>query len=289
MAYDDDTHNVASSAAKAGMVRAGWAWIILARRSPVRQMQGWLFVRPVLLSEGMPAFAEQVKAYTGSLFAVTSTPCQDRNDTSSFGTTCEEPLAYLTFSVALHNAVMLYAHAAAELLSEGGDLRNGREVASKILNTSFEGMGRSIVQLDSNGDRIESYEFVNYVKKADGQLQSVSVGVYSTLLEQYTPSRQGIVWPGGINQVPRDEDCQSCRPGEFSMIQLMAVLIGIVCKVTAIRTVSLVPRGNMRCKALRDVEIAVLECFLTGTRVGLVSRAAHSQENTSLMLDRQRV
>ena len=93
----------------------------------------------LLHTYSMEAFAEQVSRYTASSF----------NLTSSVGA---ENLAY---SVALHDAIMLYAHAATKVLSNGGHLHNGSAVTEALRSTSFEGVGADLVTLDKQGDRVE--------------------------------------------------------------------------------------------------------------------------------------
>lgn len=148
MAYNQDTVAVASSAQREQM-DAGWAWILVEETSTsaVALKQGWLYLRPFLLSEGMMAFVKQVREYTKS----------------SFNITVAADAVDLTYSVALHDAIMLYAHAATKLLSEGGDLHDGQAVTEAVRNTTFVGAGGEVVVLDERGDRVQSYEVMNYV------------------------------------------------------------------------------------------------------------------------------
>ena len=177
------------------MTGAGWCWLTLEGKIGV-QREGWLYLRPFLPSKDMQTFATQVSEYTKSRFNISSSP--DSVD--------------LTFSVALHEAVMLYAHAATKVLAEGGDLRDGRAVTAALRNTVFEGVGGTEVVLDSNGDRIESYEVMNYVVGADGVMSSVPVGVYNHTLQQYMAYERVVVFPGGTTDVPPDtsQGCFHC-------------------------------------------------------------------------------
>ena len=102
--------------------------------------QGWLCLRSLLPSEGMQAFAEQVSNFTPSNFGITA------------------DLVDIPHSVALYNAIWLYARAATKVLSEGGDLTDGKAVTAAVRNTTFEGAGNLAVDLNKNGDRVESYE-----------------------------------------------------------------------------------------------------------------------------------
>ena len=201
LSFPASTKSVASIAHKEGM-DTGYAWIISYLVPPVPEMRGWLYMRPLLGSEGMQKFAEQVSNYSQLGFQPSKAQCQDRNDTNMYGTTCSQvlldceatgitwykpdqtnaqacpvtcaacvswdiptnaDLVDLTYSVALHDAIMLYAHAATKVLSEGGNLRDGQAVTEAVRSTTFEGVGNRLVALDQHGDRIESYEVMSYV------------------------------------------------------------------------------------------------------------------------------
>ena len=91
MAYSNDTRAAALSSELEGMI-SGYGWITTDERpQTVLQMQGWLYVRPLLPSEGMQAFAEQVRDYSKSHFE--SEISADSVD--------------LIYSAALYNAVLL--------------------------------------------------------------------------------------------------------------------------------------------------------------------------------------
>ena len=70
----------------------------------------------------------------------------------------------LTYSVALYNSIVLYAHAATKVLSEGKKLQDGQAVTNAVRATTFEGVGGRLVSLDNKtGDQIDSYEVMNYM------------------------------------------------------------------------------------------------------------------------------
>ena len=175
----------------------GWSWIMIEQieqSAVVEQMQGWLFVRPFLSSEGLHAFAEQVSDYTQSHFNISTSP--DSVD--------------LAYSVALHDAVMLFAHAATNVMLGGGDLQNGTAVTEAMRSTKFEGVGGTVV-LDEDGDRVESYEVMSIVVGADtDKIRSVLICVYNrSITEQTTwePDEwvpEAVVWPGNSTTVPID-------------------------------------------------------------------------------------
>ena len=131
------------------MSHAGWAWLVTELLSNIatEHMAGWLVMRSRHPREGMQAFAEEVI---------------DGFKSSSFAAITAKQV-HLTYSMALHDAIMLYAHAATKVLSEGGDLHDGRAVTAAVRSTTIKGVGGSVVALDQSGDRNESYEVMNYM------------------------------------------------------------------------------------------------------------------------------
>ena len=188
LAYDADTQTVASFAYRDEM-SAGFAWMLpRSEVSPVPALLGWIWVKPLLASEGMQAFTKQVSDYSKSHFSGTVSP-----DSVS-----------LAYSVALYDAIMLYAHAATKVLSEGSDLQDGNAVTKAVRSTKFVGAGGQIVDLDESGDKIESYEVMNYVMGTAPKMRSEPFGMYNSTLQQYTAYEQVVVWPGRTTEVPID-------------------------------------------------------------------------------------
>ena len=163
-------------------------------------MAGWLFFRPFLSFNGMQTFAKQVSDYSKLHFNAIVSP--DSVD--------------LTYSAALHDAIMLYAHAATKLMSDRGDLQDGEALTAAVRSTSFTGVGGTVVALDSNGDRIESYEVMNYILKegnvleGDDVMSSVAVGMFNSTQEQYSAYERQVVWPGKTLEVPADYFSGAC-------------------------------------------------------------------------------
>ena len=87
---------------------------------------------------------------------------------------------------------------------EGGDLRDGEAVTAAVRNTTIEGVGGTAVALDSNGDRVDTYEVMNYVVGADDVMSSVAVGMFDATLKEYKAYEQAVVWPGGTMDIPVD-------------------------------------------------------------------------------------
>ena len=188
LSYDADTQHVASLAHRASISNAGWAWLVLEKIDAVPDMAGWLWFRPFLASEAMQVFAKQVSDYSKSHFNITVRP--DSVD--------------LARSAALHDAIMLYAHSATKVLSEGGNQQDGEAVTAAVRNTTIEGVGGTAVVLDRNGDRVDSYEVMNYVVEVGDVMNSVAVGMFNATLKVYKVYEQAVVWPGKTMAVPLD-------------------------------------------------------------------------------------
>ena len=200
LAYQADQKAVLSSARRAGMSGAGWAWIAVEDLGSDEELVGWLTMRPLLLSEGMQAFAEQVSEYTGSHFNLSLGP--DSVD--------------LVHGVALHDAVLLYAHAATTMLSHA-DIHDGKAVTAAVRSTVFESAVSGRVALDRNGDRNQSYQVMNYVM-VDGGVSTELVGSFDSNEGRYTANGRAVVWPGDSDVVPVDQvvhERRECEKGEF--------------------------------------------------------------------------
>ena len=181
MAWPSDVKEVFTHAQIEAMTTTGWAWIE-PQANGLNKTQGWLYMQQSLNSEKMLLFVQQVSNYSET-FDINILP----NSVD------------LTYSAALYDAIMLYAHAATRVLSEGGELRDGKAVITAVRSTTFEGVGDQVgaVALDRNtGDRIETYMVVNYVQGADGGMSSVPVGVYDARARQYKTYERAVVWPG---------------------------------------------------------------------------------------------
>ena len=181
-----DVQTVALLGSRESMT-TGWAWLLMEEIVAVKDMAGWLWFRPFLGSD-MQAFAKQVSDYSKSHFNITV-----RADSVD-----------LAYSVALYDAIMLYAYSAAKVLSEGGDLRDGAAITEAVRNTTIDGMGGTAVTLDSNGDRVDSYEVMNFVLEEGEVMISVAVGIFDSVLRQYKGYERPVVWPGSTMEVPAD-------------------------------------------------------------------------------------
>ena len=187
LAYDADAQSIASLACQAGMLQS-WSWLLIDERMASADMHVWLYIRPFLASEAMQAFAKQVSDYSQTDFNITVSP-----DSIN-----------VAYSAALHDAIVLYALGATTVMSAGGNLRDGTAVTAAVRNTSFTGVGDTLVVLDRKGDRIESYEMMNYVLKEGDVMSSVAVGIFNCTQRQYKAYERAVVWPGSTKDVPVD-------------------------------------------------------------------------------------
>ena len=186
LSYDADAQTAASLTRRKGMMNS-YAWIFDSEKAAVPDIAGWLWLRP-FVGSNMGAFVKQVSDYSKSHFNVTVSP----------------DLVDITYSTALYDAIMLYAHSATKVMLEGGDLRDGEAVTAAVRNTTIEGVGGTAVALDSNGDRVDTYEVMNYVVGADDVMSSVAVGMFDATLKEYKAYEQAVVWPGGTMDIPVD-------------------------------------------------------------------------------------
>jgi hypothetical protein len=113
----------------------------------------------------------------------------------------------LTPASRLFDAIVLYAHGAMRVINSSGDARNGTAVVEAMLSASFAGE-TGTVQLDSNGDLVESYSVFNYVAQ-NGTLRSVLVGECAGLSSGGADCAitHDIRWPGGSTCLPTSKYC----------------------------------------------------------------------------------
>ena len=88
-------------------------------------------------------------------------------------------------------------------------------------NTTFEGAGGTAVALDQRGDRLESYDVMNYVESAASAISGVPIGRYNVTLQQY---RALVLWPGNTTDVPVDY-----ASGAFIAWSPLASVCSILC------------------------------------------------------------
>ena len=80
---------------------------------------------------------------------------------------------------------------------------DGQAVTEAVRSTRFEGVGNSMVALNNHGDRIESYEVMNYVVVGGG-IENMPAGLYNSTTQEYLAYERAVVWPGSTIEVPTD-------------------------------------------------------------------------------------
>ena len=94
-------------------------------------------------------------------------------------------------------------------------MRDGLAVTQALRSMQIKGVGDRVIELNARGDRIETYEVMNYVQGSDGGMSSMAVGMYSDAEEKYTEYEQAVVWPGNTTVVPVDHAKGACLGGFF--------------------------------------------------------------------------
>ena len=113
----------------------------------------------------------------------------------------------LVQGAALHDAVVLYAHAATKMLSQSADIHDGKAVTAAVRSTVLESAVSGRVALDHNGDRIQAYQVMNYVL-VDGEASTESVGSFDSSEGRYTANGRVVWWCGQATRCKCH--CQRC-------------------------------------------------------------------------------
>ena len=223
LAYSDDTAKIALNADSLGMTSVGWSWISSAqvvgaegmlqfqqRKRAKLALHGWLFVHRLSArsdqSVALEQFYEEVKTAANDYF--------NHNITSVGG-----------HAANLWDAVYLFAHAATRVIAAGGSVNDGIGLVKEMRNISFQGI-EQVVVLNEDGDRLESYEVMNYVLGADGAMESVPVGLYNSSERTYSAYGREVIWPGNTTDTPLDRRgavCVSSRAFIFEVLYIRHV------------------------------------------------------------------
>lgn len=109
-------------------------------------------------------------------------------------------------------------------LDSNGDRVESYEVMNYVQNTTLAGVGGTPVALEggSEGDRIESYDIMS----------SVAVGLWNSSTGQYTAYQRSVVWPGRADQTPSD----FVPPGEQPHAHVHKMYMGTYVSTGLLRT-----------------------------------------------------
>ena len=194
IASQDDRHEVATVAQGYEMT-SNWAWIIIdnmfndelaVQNQNINDvLQGWIsIIRTPTQPPALRQFYEQVEKHGQQHFQLNISSVDPH-------------------AVRLYDAIYLFAHAATHVLANKGAVSNGTAIVEAMANVSFKGIADRTVQLDSNGDAVESYSLMNYVEGTEGGgIQAVEVGTYES--GKLKLRVEDIRWPGNTTQKPQD-------------------------------------------------------------------------------------
>ena len=187
-----DRAMVAAAANKYGL-SDGWAWLTTYRLNRKKEHKakksliGWLFFgATITISNATNGFVERVRQYNKLIFKIDA-----------------EVSLHDEGLLPLYDAIMLFAHAATKVLGEGGSLLDGQAVSKAVRDAKLDGMA-GLLDVDEQGNRIESYELMNYVMGTAPKMRSEPFGMYNSTLQQYTAYEKVVVWPGRTTEVPID-------------------------------------------------------------------------------------
>ena len=225
LCYNDALLTIITLADDRGMMSAGWAWlaenavgVLISNVLPSdeirmrRVITGFVFFSEFMISGQFEKELLEEARHLSSEYLKKPVATSD---------------AVSPYTLAMYNAVILYAYAVNKTLSAGGDIRQGDEMVALMKNTSFLGPGGS-VSLNEKGDRVMDVAFYNIrgfdtVSDSVGQQLTVSktslvahyVSGNSTLLS----ISNNIVWHGGgIASPVAFIDMVSQSEGESSII-----------------------------------------------------------------------
>ncbi|KAL9957701.1 hypothetical protein ACROYT_G034630 [Oculina patagonica] len=101
------------------------------------------------------------------------------------------------YAAYLHDAILLYAHALNESLSEGVAVSEGKNVSRSMIGKQFLGVSGP-VGINEKGDRVASYRLQSFLPG----MSSVRVANYFGTTGELQLLNQTIIWPGGTTEIP---------------------------------------------------------------------------------------
>ena len=75
----------------------------------------------------------------------------------------------MPLSIALYNAILLFAHAATAAMAQLRDIDDMGVLVEELRKVSFSGKGGNPVILDECGDPIQDYEVLSYMVETSGE------------------------------------------------------------------------------------------------------------------------
>lgn len=146
------------------------------------------------------------------------------------------------YAAYLHDAILLYAHALNDSLSENVNVGNGKNVSKSMIGQQFFGVSGP-VGIDEKGDRVASYRIQSFLPG----MKTVRVANYFGTTGELQLLNQTIIWPGGTTTIPigrpacgfDNEFCEEkakeedptwpyILAGSLVVVLLVAVLVGFL-------------------------------------------------------------
>jgi hypothetical protein len=195
MALESTYLKVALAAHEMGML-SGWAWLgldtvpLAANYAPENErakvdvfFNGWIYFEPHFGADR--DFFDRVHNATQS----------------DFPTLFNESIFPNPYAASMYDAIILFATVANQ--QRWRPEQGGRAFLNQSSgNLSFQG-ATGLVQLDTNGDSLLSYQAVNLVLQ-NGALQRIAVGVSTAGTQSYSSNGIPVIWPGGLLSLPTD-------------------------------------------------------------------------------------
>ncbi|CAK1594039.1 unnamed protein product [Parnassius mnemosyne] len=207
-----------------------------------------------------------------------------------------------TFVAAFYDAVLLYALALNDTLSQSDDPRgqlDGAAVIRNMWNRTFQGITGEVI-IDANGDRVASYSLLD-MNPITSKFEVVATYIAANSSLQFIANRP-IHWAGGRDTPPPDTpecgfDGSLCPDKSLPVYAILSIVLSSVVVILAVLSVFIYRHYKLEAEiAMMTWRVSWSDVLLPGGRLrgsmhSLARRyssgTAYSDEATSLAGDRQ--
>ncbi|CAH2054244.1 unnamed protein product, partial [Iphiclides podalirius] len=207
-----------------------------------------------------------------------------------------------TFVAAFYDAVLLYALALNDTLSQSDNPRgqlDGAAVIRNMWNRTFQGITGEVI-IDANGDRVASYSLLD-MNPNTSKFEVVATYIAANSSLQFIANRP-IHWAGGRNTPPPDTpecgfDGSLCPDNSLPVYAILSIVLSSVVVILAILSVFIYRHYKLEAEiAMMTWRVSWTDVLLPGGKLrgslhSLARRystgTAYSDEATSLAGDRQ--
>ncbi|XP_014371532.2 atrial natriuretic peptide receptor 1 isoform X2 [Papilio machaon] len=207
-----------------------------------------------------------------------------------------------TFVAAFYDAVLLYALALNDTLSQSADPRgqlDGSAVIRNMWNRTFQGITGEVI-IDANGDRVASYSLLD-MNPNTSKFEVVATYIAANSSLQFIANRP-IHWAGGRTTPPPDTpecgfDGSLCPDNSLPVYAILSIVLSSVVVILAILSVFIYRHYKLEAEiAMMTWRVSWSDVLLPGGKLrgsmhSLARRyssgTAYSDEATSLAGDRQ--